>query len=312
MIPGGFDLNFTLSNLDNNCSLFVSTNAQIENDTSPETFVSITRIGGDLIIAISPGNVIPLPWLEAFTAYGAHASSMGFRITGHNNFFSVTIDNSWSHTFGFTSVEWGDPKELYLSKDSINATVTNLVSSELFSWRPAIYVELEATASSGIRSVIQERPIEEYPASSQMLYSYNAIRSTAIAQSKINSHSIRLSDSQYAASDAILYYSDVAVVSSSLFEEEYGGFATKVLRLSNLDADAKLAGRTILQRAAESMRLHSIRMRYDPRLQVGDKFVIQYERNMSTVTETIIVEDISITVSDAVIQMNVEGRNVYT
>jgi len=248
-----------------------------------------------------------IPWTTTAT----------IRILMHSNFISIYFNDIWVTTWGFDEddVVWPtDELTMYLksitSPYSIPVTVT-----ELFDWRESIFVESEMNASGAISSVIQERPVEIYPtATGGLSFSYEMVRETkeltsAQCKNVLRKHTSIDSTGQDAGSDAIIYYKDIAFSTDDNFADDEG-FVTRVLKLSNLDYGADVAGRMILRKANQKQHQEKLDMRPNPQLEPGDIIVVNYTTTgTGTVIEkAIIIEDITIDIGEVSQIMSISGR----
>jgi hypothetical protein len=198
---------------------------------------------------------------------------------------------------------------MYLHAYGNAMTVTNVRLAELSDWREAIYIDMESPASSGISSVIQERPIEINPVNGGVVdFSYNKTRDD-ISVGTVYTHELTENISQMAGSHFIIYYADVAVVTDRTFMDE-SGYLSKVLQLSQLDTGAVDAANIIARRGREVQELHSITCAPDLRVEPGDKIVIGYNLSGSGryVSKTIVVESVDLVIQEASYSMRIGGR----
>jgi len=73
-----------------------------------------------------------------------------------------------------------------------STTGTNALFRELYSWREAIYMEMEASGNSALSSVIQERPVEMFCADDgKLMLTYNQSRATNVITGSSGSPFIR-------------------------------------------------------------------------------------------------------------------------
>ena len=323
MIPGGFDVSFTLPIMTDGASVSVLSNFVVEGQTDDGTEVAIIRDGTSLWFGVRPCDIAsntPGAWVEQLELFGLGDEVNAVRIVAHNEFVTFYANGIWYYTFVFTGVDWGIPKQLYLSADT-GITLTDVISSELFTGREAIYVEMESYGSSAIRDVIQERPVEIIPTHDGGLsFSYNAVRDVnTVPAHLIRSHNCTEKDEALAASEAVIYYTNVIALRDALFEEE-DGFATRVFRLSNLDMDAELVARTLLDRYRKSQRTHRLDIRPDPRIEIGDQLDAQYQISATGSDSgvlvygaagpiALVVENFRFSINNGQVGMSITGRD---
>jgi hypothetical protein len=314
--PGGCDVRFQMPAVLSTSGDHITLTA--ENLIIPETTENFTfgfkNSGGNLAAFVrTSSDTIYEQVKSALSANKPHT----VRILVHDDFVSFYANNQTVATFalGIENKEWEEEAlnlELYSNKST---TLNNVVVSELFDWREAIYVESEMSASNAISSVIQERPIEIYPTrEGNLSFSYRFIRDTityTAEQSKkiLRKHSEKKQNSANAGSDALIYYANIAFVSNPDYALTHG-FNTRVFKLASLDTGAKLASRLLLEKAYERQTQHGIILRPDIRLEEGDIVDLTYitsgtGKEINAIT---IIENINISITEGDYEMNITGR----
>jgi hypothetical protein len=181
----------------------------------------------------------------------------------------------------------------------------------LCDWRDAIYIDLDTNTMNAIQSIIQQRPVEivpKYDGSLQFYYEPNSRNSVGI--SNIKEYQRTKIDSKVACSDAIVYYSDVNVLSNGQSAKEIG-FVTRIYRLSELDHGAIRAAEVLQKKSRQSMKRHKTQGRISLALEQGDIGAINYVTvdTQETVSESFIVETIQLSLANGEYVMVAEGRD---
>ena len=323
--PGGYDVRFRIPALgtDNWIALYADTLYIGDPDDTNGVDVGIKNVGGYLTIyALPKGGSEPASYMVTDIA----DSPRDIRILFHDLYASVYMGGKWIHTFAWNeydkdaddhsgTIKWpNDPVGLYLYSNT-NLTASNLLVSELFDWREAIYIESEMSAASALGSVMQERPIEIFPTSDGGLsFSYHIERDTVtytvtLAKRMIRFHNRAEHTAQNAGSDAVVYFRDIAFANDPAFADSEG-FITRVMKLSGLDTGARAAATLILEKANERQYRHRLEMRPDIRLEQGDRIDLTYTLvgTDTTLNYEMIVEDLSIRVAEGESAMEVVAR----
>jgi hypothetical protein len=164
---------------------------------------------------------------------------------------------------------------------------------------------------SSIGSVIQERPIETiWRANGGTSYWYDLVRDTINQIVQPNRHKWDETTPKNGASDAIVYgYSDVKCLQYQPYHENYG-FATKVMRFPNLKSGALKAAKVVLEREYETRMSHTVDIRPDLRLEVGDILAVSYNASATNTAMSmdIIIESITLNVTEKGTSMSIGGR----
>lgn len=314
LLPGGFDIRFTIPVLSSGHNIELYASNLFLNETETIS-LKIANSSGTLQIVSDPSGATASETIETnFSVYKTHKVKVYF----HGEFLSVYIDDRMvvAFAYGEDNLTWpADQVTLYM-KASSNYTITDVLVTELFDWREAIYVESELSASSAISSVIQERPIEIF--SNQyggLSFSYNMEKDTIsyivpISKKILYSHHITDSISKNAGSDAIVYFSDIAFVSDPIFAKDEG-FLTRVLKMASLETGAASAAIMVLKRTREAQKTHNLVLRPDVRLMPGDR--LEFDYLMPDTDEmkeyAVIIESITIEVLEGKYRMALTGRH---
>ena len=240
--------------------------------------------------------------------FTANIQEHDFRVLFHDNFVSFYMDGKWIHTFA-------TPELVYPVNNNIRLqgsfTVYSVVLRDLSDWREAIYIDLETDAMSAISSVIQERPIEVSSKSDGSLaYWLDLVRDTVVQVILPRDHTWVERTPRDGASDAIVYGSDeVKCIQYQPYLQAYG-FATKVMRFPNLKSGMLKAARKVLERAYEERIRHTVTIRPDLRLEVGDILSVAYEASgtATPMAMDVIIDNLSISQIGGRSHMIVEGR----
>lgn len=253
---------------------------------------------------------------EIFPIVDTFASPRRVRILLHDNFATLYCNDRWIYTFSFASVVYPETLTLEFVTSGYAGvtafTATNLRVTELSDWREAIYIDLESDGKSAISNVIQERPVEAYcKPDGKIDYWYDKERDV-VGNIGFRSHRWGSSMPRDGASDAIVQgVKDVRSLQYPEYAKRFG-FATKVLRLSNLNSGTLRAGRVILRRMVEGAVKHQLQTRPDARIEPGDEITVSYTASATgrVVLESVIVEsvDFSIGGDSASSSMEIGGR----
>jgi len=170
---------------------------------------------------------------------------------------------------------------------------------------------MESSAQNAISSVIQQRPVEiinKYDGSIRFQYSPQTRDDVDIKF--IHSYSGGAEDSSSVASDAIVYFYDMAVLADEQAAADVG-FVTRMYRLPDLESGAIKAARVMQQRARENLHRHAVQCRFNLALELGDIANIVYIRagSLTEIEEYCIVEAIRFSIRDGQATMDFEGRN---
>ena len=314
IFPGGSDIRFILPGLQSEEAVFI----HITNLDLPEISESVKfgfeNSGGALYTYVESSGGTQK---ERIRTERSPLIEHDIRVLVHEDFVTFYADSITLATFalGVDNLEWPEEKLIVKASASTPKTIKDIVISELFDWREAIYIESELSVSSAIGSVIQERPIEIYALREGGLsFSYRFERDE-VNYSVENAHNILIrhdtteQNSSNAGSDALVYYADITFA----YYENYAiedGFNTRVFSLASLDTGAKLAARLLLEKAFEKQSMHGIAIRPDLRLDIGDIVDMEYilSGTGSSGQARGIVEDINVGFEEGKHYMNVTLR----
>lgn len=270
--------------------------------------VGIEKKSGYLNIGISfsdmftPFEIFKYP----FTGYGIKH----IRILFHNEFCSVYIDYKWAYTFSFSRIHY--PSTLVLKLYATDTIVLgNFSYQELSDWRDAIYIDLETSSMNAIQSVIQQRPVQiNGKSDGSISFYYDKSLPDQVPINNIRSHSISYQDTSMMASDAIVYFSDVAVISDQQTALNIG-FITRMYRMSELDSGALRAANQYQKVARQSTKQHKVVCRFCLAVEIGDLAVVSYTKSgtQTVVLETFIVESIQVDMANGQSAMTLQGRD---
>jgi hypothetical protein len=316
LLPGGYDVWYELPSLSSAQWVAVYASDLYIGEAGNENLdIGFRNNGGTLEVYAYPDQDTYDPVYVETPLSPTVAHSV--RVLFHQNFVTVYADNIWLHTFAYPEddLRWPDDElDMYMYA-STSKTVDSVTVVELFDWREAIYVESELSAQSAIGSVIQERPVEIFPTPDGGLsFSYNLKRDTityTTANTKVmfRRHEEKDQGNREAGSDAIVYYADVDFVTDNSFADDQG-FLTRVLKLSTLDTGADRAAQILLEKANEHQYMHSLEIRPDVRIEYGDvlDFTYTLSGTGTSVSRDVIVEGISLTISEGASSMMITAR----
>lgn len=313
---GGYDVKFRIPPLSGSQWIGLYGGNMYIGSASNKLTIKIANAGGYLSFKSEPdtGSAGKITFESKIPSHLTH----DVRIVFHDLYCSVYVEATWVATFAYpdNSIIWPpvNSVSLYMVA-SESLTVSNILISELFDWREAIWIESELSAGNAFGSVIQERPIEIYPTTNGGLsFSYNLRRDTitynaTVSKKIIRKHRRTHSTSGASGSDAIVYSYDVGFVNNIAFANSEG-FMTRVLKLSNLDTGAITAGRIMLEKALEKEKTHQLELRPDIRIEPGDilDFTYTLSGTGTSINYSIIIEGISLGIRDGELIMNVQGR----
>jgi hypothetical protein len=316
--PGGLDVWYVMPSLSSSQVVTLRTNVIIGSVLVGEEAVPIPGDTGSLVqvenrsgacwivYRRTPGDEI----VEERKVAGIDLTvPVKVRINYHENHITVYLNGRWGHTYSNFQFTYPSILNIYL-KSSANKTLTDIVITELHDWRHAIFTETEADGASILGSIIQERPIEMYVLSDgTCVFFYNVDPAPTALGSVVRSFDETDQYNDYAASDFILYYRDVATKVDTGYLDQ-AGFITKILRLSGLDNGAEFAGGIIARRMREREQSYGIVMRPDLRVEAGDVISLSVtESGTGAVTnKNIFVEQAAISLVSGNATMTLKGR----
>lgn len=241
----------------------------------------------------------------------ALVSSLRCKIILATNAISVYCNDLWIYTYVFRDVAWPEVPELFLDRSEI-FEITDIKRIELSDRREAVYIDYEATADSAVQSVIQQRPVQIFPEVERAnAYTYSAIRGIVSAH-HVNQYEETTRDNQQLASDGLVYYVDTGI-SISKPTAKAVGLITRLYRLSELDNGALESAARIQKLALERRKMVTISMRLDPRIEIADNLLLDLilSGTGTRLTDSLIVEDISISMQNGNYQMQISARRSY-
>lgn len=324
-LPGGFDVQFTIPALTSGDSIALYTGELFIGDPAGEELldIGIKNDAGVLQVYSYPQDAVQdAEYINTVFAIKPY----NVRILFHSTFCSIYLDNVWVHTFSYSKedditndfnkvITWPDQEvKLYLHSNTTGYTATNILVTEMFDWREAIYVESETNAASALGSVIQERPIESTPTvNGGIAFSYFLVRNDVeylptMSTQMIERHLKTEGTVPSAGSDAIVIYTDVEFADNAQFAINEG-FLTRVLKLGTLETGAKKTAIIMLRKAWERQFNHEVSLMPDIRLQVGDRFVFAYRLSGTGRYEqhSFIIEDLHLRIQEGSYEMGITG-----
>lgn len=232
------------------------------------------------------------------------------RVFFFNKRLSIYINNKWIYSYSLALVDYPDDIDMSLIVNGGSLTIEQINVVELCDGRDAVYVDYEANTDSALSSIIQERPIEMYPGINRtMQFTYDSTKED-VESVFIRRYEDSEQDNTGISSDGLVYALDVSISVDESTAKELG-FITKMYRLSDLDTGISKAVKALQKRARQSRHKISITTRVDPRLEIADVYVL--DGIIPTGTDTpiydrVIVEDLSINLSDGINSMTISGR----
>jgi len=303
---GGYDLEFTMPSIPDGDSIRVYSDIAIAYSQQDGSYIGFETVGTDLILkAATDDNTL----IESYNSGSAGANEMT-RVVFHNEFCTIYMDSQWVHTFAFPYVNHPEYPNVAMRTGNAGLTVTDVRLKELSDWREAIWVDIESNTINAIRTLILQRPVEIYPYHTGCLtFEYNSDRET-VSLEFIKTYDIDEKYDPKACSDAIIYYSDVAVKNDNTYAAEEG-FVTRMYRLPDIDNGAIRAATVMLLRNRQSMKIHKLTARLDPEIELGDigSVVFTSTGTATSVSESFIVESIRVHFRAGEQQMVLEGRD---
>lgn len=232
------------------------------------------------------------------------------RVFFMNTRISVYINDKWVYSYAMNSIVYTEPVDLWLMAIGENVTVVDIVNREIADGREAVYVDYEANTDSAFSSIVQERPIEAYPAIGRAIqFTYNATKDEVPAV-KLTSYREREGANMQVSSDGLVYAIDVGI-SIDQFVAEKLGMITRMYRLSELDTGVARAASALQRKARQSIYSARTVGRLDPRLEIGDVQTLDsviISGTRTPITDRIIIEEISIQLSDGEFRQTITGR----
>jgi len=314
---GGCDIRFNVANFPLKTGLELFTNISIQR---PLPSISVTYPDNSLMIVrrVDGVDIYIGSSKTAFVQGVFHPCKniSQVRVLFHNEFCTVYIDGAWAYTFSFAYTLYPEVLSTQMAfydgteAQSGTLTVTNVTIKELCDWRDAIFIDLETNAANAIQSIIQQRPVEIIPRSNGSVdFFYEPETRPQVALSNIRKHTITEDDSKSASSDAIVYYSDVTVLSNEETLEDVG-FITRMVRVPELDSGALRAAKVSQKRARQSMYRHHVEGRINLALEIDDVATAAYTPANESLAHnhSFIVESVQLDLSSGNFNMTLEGR----
>jgi hypothetical protein len=227
---------------------------------------------------------IELIGYPSMVSLGKHTFSTGSnnhitRVLFHDNFVTVYFDDMWICSYALAgTITYADEMDIVAYVQGSGITIVDVKIADLADWREAVYFDLDTTSKSGIESVIQERPVEITAKSDGSLcIAYDPDRNhITVNPDNIAEHQWVEQIPPDGSSDGIIYFAtDVKTIQNTDYLEDFG-FSTKIYRYPNLTSGAIRAAILQQKRFYEQREEHSLRMRPDFRIEVGDVLEINY------------------------------------
>jgi len=232
------------------------------------------------------------------------------RIFFFNARISVYVNDLWVYTYSLSTVSYPITITQTLRADGNDITLSNLRRVELCDGREAVYVDYESNSDSAIGSIIQERPIESFPAVDRMVeFTYDATKDDRDAI-KTTAYDDAEADNSQTSSDGLVYSMDVGISLDPFVAKELG-LITRLYRLPELDSGVDRAVAAIQRRARQSRNKVGTTGRFDPCLEVSDVLVFDGVIVTGTnreINDRVILEDISFTIADGEYRQSISGR----
>lgn len=276
---------------------------QVKYETDPESekiyFVCYTLIGGEIA---NRSDYICDVQLEDETSW---------KVFFADSRVSVYVNDKSVYSYIMQGMQYPDEIDPEVSIMAIDddTTIFNIVRVELCDTRDAVFIDYENTADNAISSVIQERPIEIYPAVGRALeFSYNILKDI-VYPSKIKKYTKTRSIPNGLSSDGIVYGRDVSMSNNDDTAYDFG-LITRMYRMPDLNTGVKRAVRTTQKKLHQSTSKIEMISRFDPKFQAGDQCYVELivTGTQTPVEESFIIEGISFSVSDGVYSQTVTGR----
>ena len=281
-LNGGYDLSFDLPVLSTGEFVAIQSNVSINESDLVGSIIKLSKTDDGMCAeAITAGGITidrtQLDWGQPYCA----------RITFHDCFCTIQLDDQWFWTFGFAFIQYPVDADIKTRAGSIilsmfgteGKTVTNIEITELYDWREAIWIDMETTSMNAISSVVQERPVEIIGKSTgEIVFYYTPDLDSTVVQDVefVRDDELDDEDNSGLASDAIVYYLWQTVTNSRVVAQEYG-FITRVFRMPNLTSGAKKATQVAIRKAYQSTKRHSSILRFYPQVEVGDVVGLKYD-----------------------------------
>jgi hypothetical protein len=308
----GIDLSFQIDDLATNDWIEVIIDAAISSGSSGDNQASVKMIKtGASTFTIDFISYPSWTVIESVTASMQDPDELPFRVIFHDDFVTLDLGRGWIHTFGTDGITYNADCDVYL-RSNVDTDFVGVLLTELSDWREAVYIDLETDGRAAISSVIQERPIETSRESNgSIAYWYDITRDRTTQVVEPRAHSRKRKFPRGCASDAIIYYSEVAALQNTDYAARYG-FSTKVYRFPSLTVGAKRAASILMQRLLEAAISHKLQIRPDLRLEVGDVLEVDFTASgtQKNIVTDVIIESINLSYSAdrANSYMDITGR----
>jgi len=318
----GFDIHFVIDPMTNGDYVQIQSDTQIRGSSSTTSSIKILSSGsGSYRLNFMAGSTV----IDAYK-FSLPDLAHRTRVLYHDNFATIYMDDKWIYTFGISGVKdpddpihdipgiaYSDVMGVRILTNHNGLHLHDVRVTELFDWREAVYIDLDTDGMGAISSVIQQRPIEIIvKANGAVNYAYDPIRQTVVqVPSNVREHTWTEAFPKGSASDAIVYYVDAKTVQDAEYAKRFG-LSTKVFRMPDLWTGAVKAAKIAMRRMLEQYRMHTLNIRPDVRLEVGDILSVSYEAS-GTKTQwsvDIVAEQVSTTHNADLTNMRVIGREI--
>lgn len=309
---GGFHVTMDLPAVEDGKWIGIRSDVAVDldaNDTG--SVIGFYRDGSDLFVQLMryPGYTVVRKIDLDVDATLAHTVEVLY----HEQFITIYVDAKWGATFYVDAPAYSTENTIYLLSDptySGSVNVSNVIKEELYAWREGIYVEMETSGLAAISAALQGRPvIVSVNASGDIEFTYGETRDT-LNTAKPRTTAVIDGESPQAASDAIVYSSEVYAIPNDQYDSDVG-WQTRVFRMFELGADARYAAQIANRIAIEQQVEHSIVIRPDIRIQLNDEVTYSdtiASHALESVGGTFIVESINGQIADGLASMKVAGR----
>ena len=305
----GIDLSVQVDDLGIDENVEVVVDCAINDSSGSMASLKVTKTASNTYKA----ELIDLPstTIESVKFTMSSPDELPIRAVFHDDFVTLDVGGAWVYTFAVESIAYVTSCDVYV-RSNASIEFSNILLGELSDWREAVYIDLETDGNAALGSVIQERPIEVcYESNGSISYWYERTRDRITQVVEPRSHSRRRVYPRNCASDAIVYFRDVAALQNAAFASRYG-FSTKVYRMPNLDVGAIRAANILMTRVLEQAIQHRLRIRPDLRIEVGDVLDVDFTASgtQKNIAMGVIIEQVSIAyeANNANPYMDVQGR----
>jgi len=315
-LNGGFDLSFDLPILATGEYIGIGSNVAINACDLTGNTISIYKTAGGLDVKAACNNGVVVDEISQTWGIPTHV-----RMTFHDCFCTLQIDDQWFWTFGFAYIKYPPAPSSGSQTGNIQLSifgtdqkiVSNIEITELYDWREAIWIDMETTSMNAMSSVIQERPVEiigNYLGEIVFYYTPDPANMAPIEVGYVKEDDVDEEDNQGLASDAIVYYLWQCVTNNRKVAQDYG-FITRVFRMPDLTTGAKKAAQVAIRKAYQSTREHTTTLRFYPQIEIGDLVRIKYGLpglGQAELTYDVIVETLVPNVASTRSTLRITGR----